>query len=187
MKLFDFMRKRKPEEMEVVSGVSTEPERNTYTVTYKTGWPIDVVYGHLHKNYEEQGFGDAMRRGDLAFKEVGMDIIRKEILLLFREVNLKYDTIRQDILLRIKKCIDAGLVTIAAEFENKLQVINKHQEELEGLENDFVNNVGGAANPLHSYECGYLRGLAAKALGDTSADKFEGTPSASYNNIPSIA
>lgn len=30
-------------------------------VSYATGWPIDLIYGYLHKNYEEKGYSDAMR------------------------------------------------------------------------------------------------------------------------------
>ena len=30
------------------------------TISYATGWPIDIIYGYLHKNYEEKGFNDAM-------------------------------------------------------------------------------------------------------------------------------
>ena len=34
-------------------------------VSYATGWPIDVIYGYLHKNFEDKGFADAMVKSDL--------------------------------------------------------------------------------------------------------------------------
>jgi hypothetical protein len=40
-----------------------------------TGWPIDVIYGYLHKNYESKGFDDAMLKGDLAFRDMNMNLI----------------------------------------------------------------------------------------------------------------
>ena len=45
---------------EEVSSVmtTTEPESSEnkpLTVSYATGWPIDIIYGYLHKNYEEKG------------------------------------------------------------------------------------------------------------------------------------
>ena len=56
-----------------------QPGNRTLTVTYATGWPIDVIYGYLHKNYEEKGFDDAMIKSDLAFRDINMDIIRNKI------------------------------------------------------------------------------------------------------------
>lgn len=58
------------------------------TISYATGWPIDVVYGYLHKNYEDKGFQDAMLKSDLAFKDINMRLIRNKILMVFREINL---------------------------------------------------------------------------------------------------
>ena len=31
--------------------VGTAPEAKPLTVSYATGWPIDIIYGYLHKNY----------------------------------------------------------------------------------------------------------------------------------------
>ena len=58
------------------------------TVSYATGWPIDVVYGYLHKNYEDRGFEDAMMKSDLAFRDMNLRLIRNKILMVFREINL---------------------------------------------------------------------------------------------------
>ena len=32
----------------------TTPENKPLTVSYATGWPIDIIYGYLHKNYEKR-------------------------------------------------------------------------------------------------------------------------------------
>lgn len=59
---------------EEVNSVMTTPkpeshENKPLTVSYATGWPIDIIYGYLHKNYEEKGFNDSMVKSDLAFRE----------------------------------------------------------------------------------------------------------------------
>ena len=46
----------------------TSSEKAPLKVSYATGWPIDIVYGYLHKNNEEKGFSDAMVRSDLSFR-----------------------------------------------------------------------------------------------------------------------
>ena len=43
-------------------------EKAPLKVSYATGWPIDVIYGYLHKNNEEKGFNDAMVKSDLIWR-----------------------------------------------------------------------------------------------------------------------
>lgn len=58
------------------------------TVSYATGWPIDVVYGYLHKNYEDKGFQDAMLECDLAFKDMNLRLIRNKILMVLSLIHI---------------------------------------------------------------------------------------------------
>ena len=68
------------EEVETDQATPAAPtEKKTLTVSYATGWPIDVVYGYLHKNNEEKGFNDAMVKSDLTFRDMNMSIIRNKI------------------------------------------------------------------------------------------------------------
>ena len=153
------------ESKEAVSNVPMTEEQKPLTVSYATGWPIDVVYGYLHKNFESKGFEDAMVNSDMAFKTMNMNIIRNKILMVFREINLNYDVMKQDLQIRIDNCNAAGLLTTVAELDKRMQLINAHKTELEQLENDFRNNINAASIPLQSYECGFLRGIATVALG----------------------
>lgn len=152
------------ESKETVSTVPTTEEQKPLTVSYATGWPIDVVYGYLHKNFENKGFEDAMVKSDMAFKAMNMNIIRNKILMVFREINLNYDVMKQDLQIRIDNCNAAGLLTTVAELDKSMQLINAHKTELEQLENDFRSNINAASIPLQSYECGFLRGIATVAL-----------------------
>ena len=161
------------ESKETVNNVSTTEEQKPLTVSYATGWPIDVVYGYLHKNFESKGFEDAMVKSDMAFKAMNMNIIRNKILMVFREINLNYDVMKQDLQIRIDNCNAAGLLTTVAELDKSMQLINAHKTELEQLENDFRNNLNAASIPLQSYECGFLRGIATVAL---SGNKSVATP-----------
>ena len=141
----------------------------TLTVSYATGWPIDVIYGYLHKNYEEKGFNDAMVKGDLAFRNLNMAIIRNKILMVFREINLNYDVMKRDLETRIETCTTAGLLTTLAELEKQIAIINAHTAELAQLEQDFRNNANEASVPLQSYGCGFLRGIATIAMSATGS------------------
>lgn len=135
------------------------------TISYATGWPIDVVYGYLHKDYEDKGFQDAMLKSDLAFKDINMRLIRNKILMVFREINLNYDVMKQDLQVRIDNCNAVGLLTTVAQLEKNMQLIDVHKKELADLEADFRNNANEASIPLQSYECGFLHGIATVSLG----------------------
>lgn len=146
-------------------------ERVPLKVSYATGWPIDIIYGYLHKNNEEKGFNDAMVRSDLAFRDMNMSIIKNKILMVFREINLNYDVMKRDLEIRMDTCKAAGLLSTVSELEKKMSTILAHKAELKELENDFRNNQEEASVPLQSYECGFLRGIATIALGNTGQAK----------------
>lgn len=143
-------------------------EKKPLTVSYATGWPIDVIYGYLHKNYEEKGFNDAMVKNDLAFRDMNMSLIRNKILMVFREINLNYDVMKKDIETRMDTCTAAGLLTTLSELEKQMAIISMHKEELERLESDFRNNANEASVPLQSYNGGFLRGIATITMATSS-------------------
>ena len=140
------------------------PENKPLTVSCATGWPIDIIYGYLHKNYENKGYEDAMLNSNLAFRDMNMNIIRQKILMVFREIKLNYGAMKQDLELRIQSCNAVGLLTTVADLNIQMTVINSHMEELDKLENDFRNNANEASVPLMSYECGFLRGVSTIAM-----------------------
>lgn len=146
------------------SPAMSTPSSKSLTVSYATGWPIDLIYGNLHKNYEDKGYSDAMLNSNLTFRDMNMSIIRNKILMIFREVNLKYNGMKRDLDTRIETCNAAGLLTTVAELEKQMAIIISHTTELARLEEDFRNNANEASVPLMSYECGFLRGVSAIAM-----------------------
>lgn len=156
------------ESVESTNNNGSEQVNKPLTVSYATGWPIDIIYGYLHKNYENKGFEDAMVKSDLTFRDMNMNIIRNKILMVFREINLNYDVLNHDMENRIETCKAAGLLSTVAEMEKTMTIIRTHKAELQKLEEDFRNNANEASVPLQSYDCGFLRGIATLALSATS-------------------
>ena len=138
-------------------------DKKTLTVSYATGWPIDIIYGYLHKNFEQKGFDDALVKNDMAFRDMNMNIIRNKILMVFREINLNYDVMKGNLETNIEKCRAAGLISTVADLERQMTIINTHKKELAVLEGEFRNNSSESV-PLQSYDCGFLRGMATIIL-----------------------
>lgn len=151
-----------------IESVQRKDDKKPLTISYATGWPIDVIYGYLHKSYESKGFDDAMLKSDLAFRDLNMNLIKNKILMVFREINLNYDVMKQDLQTRIDNCNAAGLLTTVSELEKTMSTINAHKEELKQLEADFRNNANEASIPLQSYDCGFLRGIASIQMSGTN-------------------
>lgn len=164
-----------------------DSEDKPLIVSYATGWPIDIIYGYLHKNYESKGYEDAMLNSNLSFRDMNMNIIRNKILIVFREVNLNYDAMKQDLDTRIETCNAAGLLTTAADLNKQMAVINAHKNELSQLEHDFRNNANESSVPLMSYECGFLRGVSTINMVGSANKKTMQMPVAPNLNTKSMA
>ena len=142
---------------------------------------VSVVVVTTKRSFSEsKGFDDAMLKSDLAFCDLNMSIIKNKIQMVFREINLNYDVMKQDLQTRVDNCNAAGLLTTVAQLEKRrggnprkippapeknMQLIDVHKKELADLEADFRNNANEASIPLQSYECGFLRGIATVSLG----------------------
>lgn len=157
------------EAKEEVCGETVEAKpsaaRQPLTVSYATGWPIDVIYGYLNKNNEDRGYEDAMVNCNLTFRDMNKSIIKNKILMVFREVNLKYDVYRQDLQSKKGVCTAAGLMADVANIEKTILLVDAHKEEIKKLEDDFRAEGSETSVPLQSYECGFLRGLSVVATG----------------------
>lgn len=155
------------DEVRSIESPNSSNVKKPLTVSYATGWPIDVIYGYLHKNYEQKGFEDAMIKSDLTFRDMNINIIKNKILMVFREINLNYDVLRNELESRLENCRAAGLLTTISEIETNLNIIDTHKNELNQLESSFRNNDNEVSIPLQSYECGFLRGISTIALSAT--------------------
>ncbi len=165
----------------------TTAENQPLTVSYATGWPIDIIYGYLHKNYEHKGYEDAMLNSNLTFRDMNMNIIRNKILMVFREINLNYDAMKDDLETRIETCNAAGLLTTVADLGKQMSVINAHKNELAQLEQDFRNNSNEASVPLMSYECGFLRGVSTIAMAGPAKTRTAQAPLYQSHNAQNVA
>ena len=47
-----------------------DEEKKIITITWGTGMPIDVIFNFIHKNFEEEGFQDALVNQDVAYRDI---------------------------------------------------------------------------------------------------------------------
>ena len=60
------------------------------TITYGTGMPIDVIYAYIGKDYEPDGYEDALVNSSVEYCKTKENIILNRLQQLFRQVSLTY-------------------------------------------------------------------------------------------------
>ena len=70
-----------------------ENKKKLITITWGTGMPIDVIFHYIHKNFEEEGFQDALVNSDITYRDTKEKIIRTDLEMLFKRIALRYRVI----------------------------------------------------------------------------------------------
>ncbi len=142
---------------------NNEELNNPYKVSYGTGFPIDVVYGFINKDFEQKGFDDAMTSSESSYKESGMNLIINELKQLFEQVKLKYKGDIRDLSVLQKNLEMQGLPTQAAQVKMRLDTFAEHMIKIEEMEKSLDNKEDRVMRMVSTYERGFLKGLAAKS------------------------
>jgi len=145
---------------------TSEPleKTSTYSVEFGTRLPIDIIYGFLKEDYEKKAYNDALTNPDKSYKEKNMAIIRSNLEIKFKQVQLKYEDMLRDINFHIKSREDAGLTDIVEMLKSKKETYEKHVEELRKMKEDLEKEELYMTGIFKSYEVGFTRGLASLSL-----------------------
>jgi DNA-binding transcriptional ArsR family regulator len=154
----------------------TDPVENgrdsIITITYGTNMPIDVIYAYLKKDNETKGYDDAICNPDVSYKENYMALTRSYLDVLFRQVRTKYNDELRVVSSHIKSLSDAGLIDIVERFKARKETLELHIQELNQMENDLHEEKDYMTGVFKSYERGFLRGLATRALETLKNEKI---------------
>lgn len=186
MSIFDFFRKSKPTE-QIPSPIETNEletpkveqeikeedfidksdpkEANRYiSYSYVSKMPIDLIYQYLKDDYETRGYEDALCNPDRSYKEMNKVLIRSNLEVMLRQVNLKYKTYLSEIDSQIETRQQSGLIDVVDQLRSKSVLYKEHLRLLDEMDNDLKNDKPYMVGMLLSYERGFLRGLAALSM-----------------------
>mgnify|MGYP006988857058 CR=1 FL=1 len=172
MGLFSFFRKTNEANMDDQQNPYKESTQNSNNnkvdandnvtiVNIGTGYPIDVVYSYLRKNFDNQGYDDAMANHDASYMNLGKLQIENHLRVLFKQVTQKYN----DEIVRLEPIIDSTRAMLmadhAAQLESRLRTYKAHIAEIDKLKQNLDNKTQEMTTMLMSYERGFQRGMAA--------------------------
>mgnify|MGYP001537983882 CR=1 FL=1 len=66
---------------------------NIVTITYGTGMPIDVIFNFVRKDYENEGYNNALISTDPTYKSTKEGMIRNDLKTLFTPVSYTHLTL----------------------------------------------------------------------------------------------
>ena len=144
--------------------VKKEEENKVITITWGTGMPIDVIFNFIHKNFEEDGFQDALVNQDITYRDAKVTIIRNDLEMLFKRITLRYKSNIRETNVRIENSRKAFALGAAADLEARLATYEEHLAEITAMEKLLANDDPKMTTMIESYKRGFLKGVSAATV-----------------------
>jgi len=141
-----------------------DEEKKIITITWGTGMPIDVIFNFIHKNFEEEGFQDALVNCDITYRDAKEKIIRNDLEMLFRRIILKYKGDIRIINVKIENALKALALGAAADLEALRATYEEHLAEIQEMQTQLEADDPKMTTMIESYRRGFLKGIAANAV-----------------------
>jgi hypothetical protein len=141
-----------------------DEDKPVITITWGTGMPIDVIFNFIHKNYEEEGFQDALVNQDITYRDAKVTIIRNNLEMLFKRITLRYKSNIREVMVRIENSRKAFALGAAADLEARLATYEEHLAEITEMEKLLANDDPKMTTMTESYKRGFLKGVSAATI-----------------------
>ena len=134
------------------------------TITWGTGMPIDVIFNFIHKNFEEEGFQDALVNSDITYRDAKERIIRNDLEMLFKRIILKYKSDIRIVSVKIENAQKALALAAASDMAALRETYEEHLAEIQEMQLQLEANDPKMTTMIESYRRGFLKGIAANAV-----------------------
>lgn len=141
-----------------------DDKKRMITITWGTGMPIDVIFNFIHKNFEEEGFQDALVNCDITYRDAKEKIIRNDLEMLFKRIILRYKSDIRVVNVRIDNAHKALAIAAAADMEALRATYEEHLTEIQEMQSLLKTNDPKMTTMIESYRRGFLKGIAANTV-----------------------
>lgn len=132
------------------------------TITYGTGMPIDVIYAYIGKDYEEDGYEDALVNSSVEYCKTKESIILNRLQQLFRQVSLTYKGEIRNLEVQIENSKSLFNLTSAAMLEARRDTCEEHITEIKQMLEKLKSNAPEMMTMIDSYRRGFSKGVSAQ-------------------------
>ncbi len=142
----------------------SEGKHRVITITWGTGMPIDVIFNFIHKNFEEEGYQDALVNTDLNYRETKVGIIRNDLEMLFKRIALRYKNDIRELDVQIENARNAYALSSAALLQARHDTYEEHLSEIANMGKLLEAEDPKMMTMIESYRRGFMKGIAAMAM-----------------------
>ena len=143
---------------------SDDEKKKVITITWGTGMPIDVIFNFIHKNFEEDGFQDALVNQDITYRDAKEKIIRNDLEMLFKRIILRYKCDIRVVDVKIENARKALALSSASDLEALRETYDEHLAEIKEMQGLLEANDPKMTTMIESYRRGFLKGIAATSV-----------------------
>ena len=143
---------------------SPENKQKIITITWGTGMPIDVIFNFIHKNFEEEGFQDALVNNDITYRDTKEKIIRNDLEMLFKRIVLRYKNDIREIDVNIDNAQKAYSLTAASRLQARRDTYVEHLTEIREMQQQLDADDPKMTTMIESYRRGFQKGIAAVSI-----------------------
>lgn len=141
-----------------------EEKKRIITITWGTGMPIDIIFNFIHKNFEEEGFQDALVNCDITYRDTKEKIIRNDLEMLFKRIILRYKSDMREVDVNINNARNACAIGAASKLQARRETIEEHLAEINEMQTLLANNDPKMLTMIESYRRGFQKGMSAVAM-----------------------
>ena len=141
-----------------------ESKTNLITIKWGTGLPIDVIFHYIHKNFEEEGFQDALVNSDITYRDTKEKIIRTDLEMLFKRITLRYKSDIREMVFKIDNARKVYALAAAAQLDSLKKTYEEHLAEIEEMQELLNADDPKMTTMIESYRRGFLKGITAATL-----------------------
>lgn len=146
---------------------------------HRVGYPIDLVYSFINRDYHQIGYQDALVDGSKEYSETRQSIITNELKTLFMQVTHTYNEMIGNIEQKIEEAEANMLFTIANKLRKTLGLYNEHVATIRQMEEWLDIEDPRITKMLKSYRMGFTKGFIVSCGGELKMSTSE-----AYNIFP---
>jgi hypothetical protein len=130
-------------------------------ITNENSYDLQYLYSFLLKDYETDGYNDAISNPDMSHMDNKVKLIRRRLDITIAQVTTYYDNLLRNINFHIESRSRNGMVDIVGELNSKKTSIEEELLKVHQIEKDAKLEAGLSEALIMSYTLGFTNGYAA--------------------------
>lgn len=132
---------------------------------------IHLVYAFLSRDYQQQGYDDALRHPDTSYKIEKVKEIQGDLDIVIRKSKTFYEDAIRELLFLIASRNRMGMIDVVDELKMKKEKAEDHYKKVIEIQNQAIQQ-GESHRLIISYNRGFQNGMAAIAIHEANKKHF---------------